>query len=132
LEIVWPNESQKTDPQRGKITTVSSIPRKFGARHCRLRLNDQLPSILPTKSAAASDFFAKSYNVIVDTENDEIPSCLEVNDLGKDEEKGKAEKAAEKTGEVVGKGLKKGFGVVKGVGSGLKKGVKGEDEKKKK
>jgi hypothetical protein len=33
--------------------------------------------------------------------------------VGKDEDKGKAEKAAEKTGEVVGKGLKKGFGVAK-------------------
>ncbi len=49
--------------------------------------------------------------------------------MGKDEEKGKAEKAAEKTGEVVGKGLKKGFGVAKGLGSGLKKGVKGDKKK---
>ena len=58
-------------------------------------------------------------------------SKREVKKLGKDEEKGKAEKAAEKTGEVVGKGVKKGFGVVKEIGSGIKKGVKGDEKKEK-
>lgn len=50
--------------------------------------------------------------------------------MGREQEKGKAEKAAEKTGEVVGKGLTKGFGLVKDLCSGLKKSVKGDEKKK--
>ena len=63
------------------------------------------------------------------------PVLVEVNVLGKEEEKkekGKAEETAEKTGEVVGKGVKKGFGIAKGIGKGLVKGVKGDEEKEKK
>jgi hypothetical protein len=50
--------------------------------------------------------------------------------LGKDEEKGKAEKVAEKSGEVVGKSLKKGFGVAKGIGSGIKKELRAKTKKR--